>query len=1314
MPTEIKQILGVVDLDSSNETIAQGVHRDSRNVTFRGVQPNVRVENIKGNRLLDNPLLPAVGQNLNLGRWYDAIKKRIYIFNYNGDGSHGVYLFNTIPQTFQRLVEVGVNTNGDVLEFNSNNFICNVNVVYGDTVQGDQLFWLNSQGKPCKINVDKALAGDYGVFETQFLDVATAPPSLAPYVVYEDDSDVVVNNVRKKLFKFKTRLVYNDNEKSVTSIQSEIPLPYDPFEPSVDADATKNCRIAIVFQTGDATVKKVELLATQTTENPADSTDVNFGDYFLIASIDKSVLGLADNDIAVFNFYNDQAYNFIDVNESIQLFDLVPLVAVAQELLNGNTLIYGNITEGYDNLTNFSNGITTSSVQYLTAQCYEGRYFSLLVTNQSGEAAFGTGRTHVVVKGRVTENNVYTIYYTDGATTITYTALAGDTLTDVLDGLIADATGNGFTIIGSSATPDALYFTKTNLVLAYSLLTPYSILENIENSADGSLMAYDWWSRYSFGLVYFDSKGRTNGAVYPATEFTGQTVAYNDSGTQAIIPELNAAIYHRPPTWAVNYSWVRTKNLSKSTFLQWVSVRTFKDTTSDPNDQLFAYVDIDNLNAFRVKNPSSPLKYDFAANDRIRFIKRFNADNSTANLYTDKDFEIQSQEIAPTINGIAYTGQFLKIFLPATDTAFDFGGSDYANYFVELYSPAQSVSNGLDLYYEFGERYTIGNPGTVTAIHQGQYQNQSTNLVAPALFIFTKGDDYTRFRKVQTGIELSYAIAASSCSDPDAGRITIGAAFVSESLTDPNITPGSSPCDNLLGFDPATDMTRYLIKIGTGTFNFRIKGAITIEFLDDFPGDSYRVYLQKSDLSEIELVPEFDNGAAGTYSFTFDTTFTMTTGERIFIIGWSVPDNDHMRVFKSTTFTITRTLAFVQTVIDPNFSDYYPSAVNSNGRGFIYDVNAAQLTYSPLMRWSLAFQESSNINQSNRFYPLNFDQIERSKGGIMRFRVFDRMLRVFQERKCGQLGIYQKFITQADGSTGLITTNDIITKNNISYYTGDFGIGNQVDSLVSSGFRDYFVDPIKGFVLRLSTDGLTVISEMYKTQTFVGNTAPKYLTYHGYPFGGTARITGVYNIRKDLTPEYLCIFQGGFNEDETLTGQTLAFNEAQKGFSGFYEFDGDSAVCAENTLYTFYGGQLYIHDNDTDYANFYGVQKEPSITFAFNDKEIIKKVYDALAYQGNVIWESPVVGDIATSMINPQTGLQQQSKLVAADYEIQENVRYCALLRDVNSMADAQVALWEGDYLTGTNLLVKFVYRGSDYAWMYLPYLNWQVSNRNL
>src|SRR6185295_14818544 len=167
------------------------------------------------------------------------------------------------------------------------------------------------------------------------------------------------------------------------------------------------------------------------------------------------------------------------------------------------------------------------------------------------------------------------------------------------------------------------------------------------------------------------------------------------------------------------------------------------------------------------------------------------------------------------------------------------------------------------------------------------------------------------------------------------------------------------------------------------------------------------------------------------YTFTFDTTFTMTTGERVFIIGWSVPDNDHMRVFKGTTFSITRTLAFSQTVIDPNFSDYYPSAVNSNGRAFIYDVNAAQLTYSPLLRWSLAFQESTNINQTNRFYPLNFDQIERSKGGIMRLRVFDRILRVFQERKCGQLGIYQKFITQADGSTGLITTNDIITKNNI-------------------------------------------------------------------------------------------------------------------------------------------------------------------------------------------------------------------------------------------------------------------------------------------
>ena len=110
----------------------------------------------------------------------------------------------------------------------------------------------------------------------------------------------------------------------------------------------------------------------------------------------------------------------------------------------------------------------------------------------------------------------------------------------------------------------------------------------------------------------------------------------------------------------------------------------------------------------------------------------------------------------------------------------------------------------------------------------------------------------------------------------------------------------------------------------------------------------------------------------------------------------------------------------------------------------------------------------------------------------------------------------------------------------------------------------------------------------------------------------------------------------------------------------------------------------------------------------------MKKAFNAVAYEGNQIWVSAANGDINTSMINPQTGFQQVSQLIEKDYEIQENLRYASFLRDANSGIVKKKALLEGDFLTGNWLEINLVYQGSDFSFLYLPYVNYQLSPRNL
>jgi hypothetical protein len=1258
---------GVMNLDDPDEVIPVIHNQEVRNVQWKGTAPNLRAENMAGTREKTNPFLINDGNNLTIGKFYDPIDKRIFTFNYRGDNNKAIYMYDTMLATWYRLVEQTVNADNDVLEFTQTPII-NIDIIYGDNTQGNILCYTDSLGVPKKLNIQRALSGGYGTIKKSYLDIAKEPPGMPPSVIYENDASNTVNNQRKKLFKYKARWVFDDQDKSVTSSQSEVPIPLGAFDQSFDSDPTKNCRTAIVYQTGPANVRKVELLAAVSLGNV-------FSDFFLIASIDKSVSGLLDNDLATYLFYNDKAYNYIDVEESNQLFDWVPQTAGAQTLLNGNVLAYGNIKEGYPNLTSFSFGGNTSNVTGAQGSYYYGNLFSTLVTSQSGDSGFGSGNIHIVVRGIIAAPafslDTYTVYMTDG-TNISYTLNTSDDAAAIIEGLRVNAITKGYTIV--SVGNNDLVVERANTSLARSYITSNYSYNSLSQT---SLNAYDWLGKHGWALLYLDGKDKTNGAVY-TDGFSVSSASYTELNSPNDKPLFNASIYHVPPDWATHFQWLRTKDLKKSKFQQWVTDRTYKDTNVTSGMIRYAYLSIESLNAFVVANPGSPLGYAFSPGDRITFFKRYNPDTTTASLYgNSRDYEIIASLENPTINGQERTGQFIKIILPSTDGNFDFGDG-FANYFVELYTPAQSVANGLDVYYEFGERYAIGNPGTSTRFHQGELQNQTTNYATPATFEFSKGDFYIRQRSVQAGNVYTYNVINGQMT---AGRFLFGLNFVGSTYTDPNITAQSVPFANISGntpsggIDPGSDTRWFLKSIPNTTFKY--KANLIINFTTSVPGDTWRIFLLNR-YNEREYLATFDASSAGTYPFQIDINKTLED-DRVFLIaeGGERPLN----VFSSIqTASIDHVIS--QVMIDQNFSDYFPSAVNSNGRAYIYDENANQVTYATKYRFSLAYQADTNINQSNRFYPQNFDNVDRRFGAIKRMLTWDRMLTFFQERKCGQAGVYQKFVSDNDGGTQLITTSNIITDNNVQYYAGNYGVGNQSDSVVQSGFVYYFVDPVKGVICRLSRDGVTVLSEVYKTQTYAGLRVSQYLTDRNYTFGGRARITGTFNIRKDNTGEYLCVLQPWTLSSQSFAGETIAFDEVRNAFSGFYSFAPEQIICAENVLYSFRNGKMYIHDNTTSYNTFYGQFYESTITRVFNAGLVEKKNWISLTEVASAVWNCP---EITTNNMS-YGSTPQSSNLLENEFVNQESNFSACFLGDLNSIGSAG----NGESLKGNLIKIKF------------------------
>jgi len=1272
MPKEVKGFSGLLNSDDSNEVIGATHHKMAKNGRFRGTGNNMRFESVEGTTLISNNL--PTGTNECLGAFFDELKQRIFWFNYNSGGSHAIYQYTLSTGIIATIVIVGSGTDGDILAFDLDNPIYAVKMLYGDDTQGDTLYWNNSQRQPCQINIKMALAGTYGTIKRTYIDVIKAPASIPPAVTYENDATVTVNNMRKKLFKFKTRYVYNNNDKSVWSSQGQLPLPVNYLNTAIDTDPTKNCRVAIVVPTGEPDVAKIEIAAAISTAN-------TFGDYFLIKVIDKAAESIASNDITTYRFYNNQAYVPIDVEESIQLFDLVPLNANALEFLNGNVPIYGAITEGFNKTV--VTGTATSS--YETQQTTQPKF--IFASNQSGDSGFGTGNIHAVVLGTITVGDTFNIYTTNQ--TITFVATVATTA-NVISGLSAAAIVAGFTVVSSDT--ENLYIVKTGEVLQRSLAVPLTI-------AVSDSFVYDRNSRYNYVLIYFDKAGRSIGSL-TSNGMNVQTINYTETTGTPNIPKIQLSISSRPPLYAYYYQIGRTKNLTKLNKLEWVSDRTYKDTE-------FAYISIENLNAYILKNPSSKfLAYDFSPNDRIRFMKVLSGSVNT--VYVDKDFEIQSQVFSPNINGVQYIGQFIKIALPTTSGTFDFGTSDFFNYFIELYTPAQSVAEGLDLDYEYGERYTIGNAGTVNAYHQGMLQNQTSNLVTPATFEFTQGDFYYRSRTINTGAEYIYKEVAD---EEGVGRLTVGLDYYSSTYTDANITTGNSPLQNLAGWSVG-DNSRYLFKIGTGTFNFRLKGTLNVIFWDF--GEVYSFYFESSNpggsnrLKTYIVTPQYVT--QGTHAFPFDVTLSLTSSQLLYILGWSEGDYHNSKTFSVSDFTITRELPYTVGCIDPNFSDFFESAVNSNGRGWIVDANAAQVFNPTLMRWGLAYQPNTNINQTNRFKPLNFDEIDRSKGQIQVFKVRDRILRVFQERGCGNVGIYAKFLQDSGNTNVLTTTDDIVTKNNVQYYQGIFGVGGQPTGLVSSKNADYFIDPIRGYQLRLSGDGLTPISELYKGQFYI---QPLFIPYNKDYLrsnGKVAKILGYYNFYEE---EYVSILQGGTLNGITIPDESFSFNEKRNSYSSFFDFHPEWILCAEDVTYSWKNGQMYVHNDTGVDRNFYGTKFYPSITLVYNDKANIKKTFMALSYQANDYWLSETVGDILTSQPNPQTNLPQISKLKQFNFDIQEGLYYAALQKDINSRVNPNDAWYNGDELKGTWIQLKFTAQNNKNSYLYLPTISWIPSPRN-
>ncbi len=1278
---EQKRFAGILNLDDSPEFVLPNQHINSLNIRFYGGSNGLTAENFPGNIAINNTL-PA-GDNQAIGSVFDGLKLRLFWFNWNSNGRNGIYKYDIATNTISELLVSFTDSQDDILNFDLDFPIPSVNIIYTTEEDGDILTWTDRNNAPKELNILDAETNLFGAnWLTEYLDVAKEPPAIPIVCAYENDNTVTVNNLKNKLYKFKYRFVYGTFQKSTWSTISEMPIPIDYTDSDVDTDQTKNCRIGLIFQTGGADVVKIEIAAQE-------NLGVSWGNFFSIQILDKDELSIPDNDALTWRFYNNEAYDYVDVDESNLDFDRVPNKANTQELLNGNVIIYGGITEGYDpvvpevvmSTTAVSMGYPNATVQILATQNGEHGLesgnikISVVGVPVQPPVIIGVGGNHSVISVRILAGGVYYVLSANGST-------IGISLADMLNLLATDALAQGFTII--SQTADTLVINRAN----QTLINFYGYGNGADvKDPNHSVNSNEFSSSYNYGIVYFDEKGKNNGTT-TSDDFNLEMPVIPSPyqiGAALNIYRVDMLIYHRPPLWAKTYQIVRTKNLTKENFVSLVSDRTFKDSE-------FAYISIESLNRYKIQHPTSVISYDFTVGDRIKFVSLFNNDKTVNTSYGNtRDYEIVGIEVNPNIDGLPQGGTFVKINLPTTTGTFDFGtilSNSFYYYYVELYTPAKSVANGLNVYYEFGQMFQIGNAGTVFAFHQGSNGlNQDPGggpiPATPATIWMPNGDNYMRNREVRAGAsfkantvpDITYSWSNEPVYQQNIDTIPVGTSYQVK-----NTVAGNT-----------SNLNNWLIKTGLVAVDFNISGKLTFQSLLT-TANNLIVYLQIKNIGGggvtlVQLATKAGAANGQIIEFSINSNVTIPANKTAVIY---LQESPVTSPFAFSAKSVSGQLTFVDTehdftinVVDPNFSDFFESKVNSNGRTSVEEPDQKETKYDTLLRWGLSYQQNTNINQINRFFPANFDEIDRSKGEIQRMKSRDRILRIFQNRACSQYGVYTKFIQSNSGEVELVTTNDIITKGNVNYYAGTLGLGEQYTGLVSSTNADYGIDPVRGYEWRLSGDGLTPISQLYKGQFTLRDLMIPYNKPYLRTDGSKSKILGVYNY---FDEEKITVLQGGTYGGSTIDNYAYSFNEKRNGYSSMFSFNqAEWLESAEDILYMWKNGQLWkldIGNPSGSYCNYFGSQYDAYITIVFNTNLVEKKSWMSVAEIASAVWDCPVVFTNTKSYANQR----QESMLGDYDFATLEDMFHAAFLRDIHSIG----GILEGNQLKGNYCVVKF------------------------
>ena len=337
-------VQGKMDKDSDERIIESGAYRDALNITVdTSENSNVgAAQNSLGNTKIGD-LSSITGKSTVNCSTIGAIKyerDNLIYYLVAGDKFDGIFEYNESSGSISRIIQSNkiTPTAKSKLNFNKDYYVTGINYINGF------LYWTDNFNPPRKINISRVRS--YNIDDIRIdddINVILAPPLRGPKIELSTDiNDSSSNNIEQKYLYISYRYKYIDNQYSSMSPFSAVGFQpkdfrFDPLTGNNASMVNIHNQIDIFFNTGGPNVIEIQLLMR-------DTRNMNIS---IIESFNKAHLGYSNFIIKSFTFKNNKVYTILTSDQLTRLFDNVPLLAKAQEIV-GNRLMYGNYTQFYN------------------------------------------------------------------------------------------------------------------------------------------------------------------------------------------------------------------------------------------------------------------------------------------------------------------------------------------------------------------------------------------------------------------------------------------------------------------------------------------------------------------------------------------------------------------------------------------------------------------------------------------------------------------------------------------------------------------------------------------------------------------------------------------------------------------------------------------------------------------------------------------------------------------------------------------------------------------------------------------------------